>query len=292
MEITIDADSGFCFGVVHAIESAEKTLKEYGQLYCLGDIVHNNEEVSRLKKMGMNIINNEEMKNLRNHRVLIRAHGEPPSTYLLAEKNNLFIIDATCPVVLNLQKNVRKGFLEMEKKDGQVVIFGKKGHAEVIGLTGQTFNKAIVISSLEEIDTINFSKPLRLYAQTTQSLSTFKSLVELIGRKYAENKIKNPDFVWYDTICRQVSNRESSLRKFAYEHDVIIFVSGEKSSNGQVLFNICQSVNEHSYRVSSLGKLQKGWFSDCKKVGVCGATSTPRWLMEAVEEEIREIVNE
>jgi 4-hydroxy-3-methylbut-2-enyl diphosphate reductase len=289
MEITIDTDSGFCFGVVHAIESAEKTLLEHRQLYCLGDIVHNNEEVSRLKKMGMDVINNEEMQNLHNQRILIRAHGEPPSTYLLAEKNNLSIIDATCPVVLNLQKNVRKGFLEMEEKHGQVVIFGKKGHAEVIGLTGQTDNKAIVISSLDEINNIDFSKPLRLYAQTTQSLSMFKSLVELMGEKYAENKIENPDFVWYDTICRQVSNRESSLRKFAYEHDVIIFVSGEKSSNGQVLFNICQSVNQYSYRVSSLGKLQKQWFIGHKKAGVCGATSTPRWLMDAVAEEIREI---
>jgi 4-hydroxy-3-methylbut-2-enyl diphosphate reductase len=289
MEITIDADSGFCFGVVHAIESAEKALQEYGQLYCLGDIVHNNEEVSRLKKMGMEVINNEEMKRIYNQRVLIRAHGEPPSTYQLAIKNNLSIIDATCPVVLNLQKNVRKGFLEMKQKGGQVVIFGKKGHAEVIGLTGQTDNKAVVISSLDEIDTIDFLKPLRLYAQTTQSLSTFKSLVELINQKYKEHHIEHPDFVWYDTICRQVSNRESSLRKFAYEHDVIIFVSGEKSSNGQVLFNICQSVNKHSYRVSSLGKLQKEWFTGHKKTGVCGATSTPRWLMDVVGEEIRKL---
>jgi 4-hydroxy-3-methylbut-2-enyl diphosphate reductase len=290
MDITIDAHSGFCFGVVHAIESAEKTLKEYGRLYCLGDIVHNNEEVSRLKKMGMEVITNEEMKNLYNQRVLIRAHGEPPSTYLLAEKNNLSVIDASCPVVLNLQKNVRKGFLEMQEKDGQIVIFGKKGHAEVIGLDGQTDNKAIVISHLEEIDSIDFSKPLRLYAQTTQSLSMFTSLVQLIKEKYAETQTENPDFVWYDSICRQVSNRESSLRKFAYEQDVIIFVSGEKSSNGQVLFNICQSVNKHSYRVSSLGKLQKEWFFKHKKTGVCGATSTPRWLMEAVADEIRNLI--
>ncbi len=287
MEITIDQNSGFCFGVVHAIEAAEKTLQHQKQLYCLGDIVHNNEEVSRLKEMGMVVIDKAEMETLHNQCVLIRAHGEPPSTYELAEKNNLFIIDATCPVVLKLQKNVCKGFLEMEERNGQVAIFGKKGHAEVIGLTGQTNNKAIVISSLEEIDTIDFSRPLRLYAQTTQSLSTFQSLVELIRQKYIEYGSEKPDFVWYDTICRKVSNREYSLRKFAYEHDVIIFVSGEKSSNGLILFQICRSVNERSYMISSEKGLQKEWFTNCKSVGVCGATSTPMWLMNTIAEKIK-----
>ena len=287
MEITIDAHSGFCFGVVHAIESAEKALKEYGQLYCVGDIVHNNEEVSRLKNLGMEVIDLQEMEQCKNQRVLIRAHGEPPSTYQLATKNNITIIDATCPVVLNLQKNVRKGFLEMQEKQGQIVIFGKKGHAEVIGLVGQTENKAIVVSSLEEIATIDFSKPLRLYAQTTQSLSTFKQLVNMIQNKYVECQINKPDFVWYDTICRKVSNREEILKKFACEHDVIIFVSGEKSSNGQILFNICQSVNQACYMISSTGKIQKHWFDNCKQVGICGATSTPMWLMNAIAEEIK-----
>jgi len=177
----------------------------------------------------------------------------------------------------------------METKNGQVAIFGKKGHAEVIGLTGQTDNKALVITNLEEIDRINFSKPLRLYAQTTQSLSTFKSLVELIEQKYSNYSSEKPDFIWYDTVCRQVSNREYSLRKFAYEHDVIIFVSDEKSSNGLVLFQICQSVNERSYMISSENDLQKQWFSNCKKAGVCGATSTPRWLMNAIAEKINTI---
>jgi 4-hydroxy-3-methylbut-2-enyl diphosphate reductase len=289
MEITIDQNSGFCFGVVHAIEAVEKSLQKQGQLYCLGDIVHNNEEVSRLKQMGMKVIDKETMKTLCNQNVLIRAHGEPPSTYRLAKENNLSIIDATCPVVLKLQKSVRKGFLEMRQKNGQVILFGKKGHAEVIGLTGQTNNTAIVVSEIEEINLIDFSKPSRLYAQTTQSLSTFKLLVELIKQKYVEHGHEEADFIWFDTICRQVSNREYSLKQFAYEHDVIIFVSGEKSSNGLVLFQICQSVNERSHMISSANDLQKKWFTDCKKTGVCGATSTPMWLMNNVAEKIKTI---
>ncbi|MDR0605652.1 MAG: 4-hydroxy-3-methylbut-2-enyl diphosphate reductase [Bacteroidales bacterium] len=287
MEITIDQNSGFCFGVVHAIEAVEKSLHNQGQLYCLGDIVHNSEEVSRLKKMGMKVIDKETMKTLYNQNILIRAHGEPPSTYQLAKENNLSIIDATCTVVLKLQKSVRKGFLEMKQKNGQVILFGKKGHAEVIGLTGQTENTAIVISELEEIDVVDFSKPSRLYAQTTQSLSTFKSLVELIKQKYIEQGYEDADFIWYDTVCRQVSNREYSLKQFAYEHDVIIFVSGEKSSNGLVLFQICQSVNKHSHMISSANDLQKEWFINCRKTGVCGATSTPMWLMNNIAEKIK-----
>jgi len=290
MKIRIDENSGFCFGVVHAIEAVEKVLQTHGELYCLGDIVHNSEEVSRLKKMGMKVINKEEMKTLYNQSVLIRAHGEPPSTYQLAKENNLAIIDATCPVVLKLQKNVRQGFLEMEQKKGQVAIFGKKGHAEVIGLTGQTDNKALVISNLEEIDSIDFSNPLRLYAQTTQSLTVFKSLIELIKQKYAQYGFKNPDFIWYDTVCRQVSNRESNLQKFALKHDVIIFVSDEKSSNGLVLFQICRSVNKRCYMISTADDLQSQWFENCENVGICGATSTPRWLMNTVAERIGVVV--
>jgi 4-hydroxy-3-methylbut-2-enyl diphosphate reductase len=237
----------------------------------------------------MTVINKEEMRQLKNEKMLIRAHGEPPSTYQLAKENNISVIDATCTVVLNLQNIVRQGFLEIEQKNGQVVIFGKKGHAEVVGLCGQTNDTALVISSLEEIENIDFQKPVRLYAQTTQSLSTFKNLVRLINQKYIELGIENPDFVWHDTICRQVSNRENSLKQFATDHDTIIFVSGEKSSNGMVLYKICQSANEHSYRVSSLSELKKEWFICCKNVGVCGATSTPMWLMNAVAGEIKEI---
>ena len=289
MEITIDKNSGFCFGVVRAIEAAENELKNSNSLYCLGDIVHNNEEVIRLKNLGMRVINQTEMQQLTNKKMLIRAHGEPPSTYQLAKQNNITLIDATCTVVLNLQNIVRQGFLEIEPKNGQVVIFGKKGHAEVVGLCGQTRDTALVISSLEEIDSINFHRPIRLYAQTTQSLSTFKNLVKLIRQKHIELGIENPDFVWHDTICRQVSNREHSLKQFANDHDTIIFVAGEKSSNGMVLYKICQSANEHSYRVSSLSELKKEWFAGCKNVGVCGATSTPMWLMNAVAEEIKMI---
>ena len=291
MIITIDSKSGFCFGVVHAIEAVEKTLQNQNHLYCLGDIVHNNEEVSRLKEMGMEVIDTERMKTLSNQNVLIRAHGEPPETYKLAKKNNLSIIDATCPVVLELQKKVRKGYLAMKKKNGQVVIFGKKGHAEVIGLTGQTNNKAIVISNLNEIDAIDFSKPLRLYAQTTQSLSVYKSLVELIKTRYDLQGCEKPDFIWYDTVCRQVSNREVHLRKFALRHDVIIFVSGKESSNGLQLFQICKSVNSRSYMISSENDLQKSWFKDCKHTGICGATSTPMWLMNAIAEKVRLITS-
>ena len=286
MKITIDKKSGFCFGVVLAIEAVEKALQNQNHLYCLGDIVHNNEEVSRLKAMGMEVIDTENMKTLYNKSVLIRAHGEPPATYKLAKKNNLSIIDATCPVVLELQKKVRKGYLAMKRKKGQIAIFGKKGHAEVIGLTGQTSNNALIISSFKEIDTIDFSKPLRLYAQTTQSLSDYKSLVELIKTEYGLRGCENPDFVWYDTICRQVSNREAHLREFAMGHDVIIFVSGKESSNGLHLFQICKSVNKRSYMIASESDLQHEWFENCEHTGICGATSTPMWLMNAIAEKV------
>ena len=287
MDITIDKNSGFCFGVVRAIQAAENELKNSNFLYCLGDIVHNNEEVIRLKNRGMTVIAKEEMQRLKDQKMLIRAHGEPPNTYQLAKQNNIAVIDATCHVVLKLQNSVCQGYLEIESKNGQVVIFGKKGHAEVVGLCGQTNDTALVVSSLDEIDSIDFHRPVRLYAQTTQSLSTFKDLVKLINQKYMELGIEHPDFVWYDTICREVSNRENSLKQFASDHDIIIFVSGEKSSNGMVLYKICQSANEHSYRVSGLDELKKEWFDGCKNVGVCGATSTPMWLMNAIAEKIK-----
>ena len=289
MEITIDQNSGFCFGVVRAIQAAENELKNSNSLYCLGDIVHNNEEVVRLKKMGMTVINKAEMRELKDQKMLIRAHGEPPSTYQLAKQNNISVIDATCTVVLNLQNIVRQGYLEIEPKNGQVVILGKKGHAEVVGLCGQTKDTALVVSSLEEINAIDFHKPIRLYAQTTQRLSTFEELVKRINQKYVELGIENPDFVWHDTICRQVSNRENSLKQFASDHDTIVFVSDEKSSNGLILFQICQSVNASSYMISSERDLQAEWFANCRKVGICGATSTPMWLMNVVAEEIRKV---
>lgn len=290
MKIQIDEHSGFCFGVVNAINAAEKELASHGHLFCLGDIVHNNEEVSRLKKMGMDIIDHSQLASLHQQRILIRAHGEPPLTYQLAQQNNNFIIDATCPVVLKLQKNVQKGYCEMQKKQGQVVIFGKKGHAEVIGLVGQTNDSAIVISSIEEVKKLNFDIPMRLYAQTTQSLQTYKEIVQAIENQYKEGT-DNVDFVWYDTICRQVSNREESLKIFAQAHDVIIFVSGAKSSNGMILYEICKSVNKNSYLVSSVDKIDKNWFTNMESVGVCGATSTPLWLMESVAKQIEIEIN-
>ncbi len=290
MKIQIDEHSGFCFGVVNAINAAEKELASHGHLFCLGDIVHNNEEVSRLKKMGMDIIDHSQLASLHQQRILIRAHGEPPLTYQLAQQNNNFIIDATCPVVLKLQKNVQKGYCEMQKRQGQVVIFGKKGHAEVIGLVGQTNDSAIVISSIEEVKKLNFDIPMRLYAQTTQSLQTYKEIVQAIENQYKE-RTDNADFVWYDTICRQVSNREESLKIFAQAHDVIIFVSGAKSSNGMILYEICKSVNKNSYLVSSVDKIDRNWFANMESVGVCGATSTPLWLMESVAKQIEIEIN-
>lgn len=289
MKVNIDTHSGFCFGVVKAIDKAEKELATHGTLYCLGDIVHNGEEVARLNALGMITVDYEEFARLKGKRVLIRAHGEPPATYQTAEANQNNIIDATCSVVLKLQKNVRLGYLEMCRKNGQVVIFGKKGHAEVVGLVGQTNNEAIVISSIEEVELLDYHKPMRLYAQTTQSLSIYKKMVALIQENYLEHHQNNPDFVWYDTICRQVANREESLRQFAQSHDVVIFVAGEKSSNGKVLYNICQQENKHSYMVSSAQCLQPEWLLNANSVGVCGATSTPMWLMQAVAKEIENI---
>lgn len=288
MLVSIDKNSGFCFGVVKAIDTAEMELQKYTQIYCLGDIVHNNEEVFRLKKMGMKVLNHNDLEHIENSPILIRAHGEPPQTYNLIKKNNNTIIDATCAVVLRLQQNVKKGYLQMQEKNGQVVIFGKKGHAEVIGLVGQTDNTAIVISSIDEVESLDFHIPMRLYAQTTQNLNIYKSIVCAIENAYAICGNTNPDFVWFDTICRQVANREESLKKFAKSHDVIIFVAGEKSSNGMVLFEICKTVNTHSYLISSVDSIDIKWFNGVKSVGVCGATSTPFWLMENVANYIKE----
>ena len=289
MEINIDKHSGFCFGVVRAIDKAEKELAYNDTLYCLGDIVHNGEEVARLNALGMVVIDYDDLNHLYNKRILIRAHGEPPSTYQKAEAHSNHIIDATCSVVLKLQKSVRMGYLEMCKKNGKVVIFGKKGHAEVVGLVGQTNNEAIVVSNINEIEYLDYNKPMRLYAQTTQSLPIYKKIVTLIQENYIKNQQNTPDFVWYDTICRQVANREESLKLFAQSHDVIIFVAGEKSSNGKVLYNICQQENKHSYIVSAPQYIQAEWFLQSTSVGVCGATSTPMWLMEAVATKIKEI---
>ena len=288
MNITIDPHSGFCFGVVYAIEIAERELKLAKPLYCLGDIVHNNMEVNRLKEQGLVIIDHEDLKNLKNAKVLIRAHGEPPETYKIALQNNLSLIDASCPIVLKLQNEIQQGFHEIREKNGQIVIFGKEGHAEVNGLKGQTLEKAVVISHVNDIDKIDFFRPIRLYSQTTMSIEGFQTLVDLIIQKLQQvNPEGITDFVWDDSICRQVSNRSEMLRDFSSKHQVIIFVSGEKSSNGMFLFQICRNVNPKTFLVTRPEEIRADWFQGIQDVGVCGATSTPMWLMQKVAEEIR-----
>ena len=290
MNVTIDPHSGFCFGVVYAIEIAERELKNGSTLFCLGDIVHNNMEVNRLKELGLIIIDRDDLRDLHDVRVLIRAHGEPPETYALALKNNIELIDASCPIVLNLQNDIRHGFMEMQEKDGQIVIYGKEGHAEVNGLQGQTNGKAIVISDESDIEKIDFTRPIRLYSQTTKSISGFHHIVEIIGQRIMKDNPGIPgDFVWKDSICRQVSNRSGQLQNFASRFEVIIFVSGQKSSNGMILYKVCKSINPKTYLISSREEIKDEWFTEIENVGVCGATSTPMWLMEEVATAIREI---
>ncbi|MDP5169787.1 MAG: 4-hydroxy-3-methylbut-2-enyl diphosphate reductase [Bacteroidia bacterium] len=280
LSVEIDQHSGFCFGVVYAIEMAEDFLREHGSLYCLGDIVHNDKEVERLEAMGLKIITHEDMAALRDATVLIRAHGEPPSTYLLAMENNLELIDASCPVVLKLQNRVRQAY----SKESTIVILGKKGHAEVNGLVGQTSGKAIVISSVEEVDSLDIDGPVSLFSQTTKGT---KLLYEV--RKRMEEKFGEVHF--NDTICRQVSNREPELELFSAKHDLIIFVSGKKSSNGKALFATCHNINPNSYFISGPEELDPTWFEGRQSAGICGATSTPMWLMEEVAGAIKDLVN-
>jgi 4-hydroxy-3-methylbut-2-enyl diphosphate reductase len=272
LEVTIDNDSGFCFGVVYAIDMAEEILAEDGYLYCLGDIVHNDEEVSRLKLMGLKIISHEDLIHIKNEKVLIRAHGEAPETYRTALENNITLIDASCPVVLKLQNRIKNTYDSKEK----VLIFGKHGHAEVIGLQGQTNNEALVFQDIAELDNVELPQKFTLYSQTTKSTDKFYQIKdELISRGY-EVKAN-------DTICRQVSNRYDDLRKFVVHYDTIIFVSGKKSSNGKVLFEVCKQTNPNTYFISSEEELSLEMFNPQEKVGICGATSTPMWLMEKVK---------
>jgi 4-hydroxy-3-methylbut-2-en-1-yl diphosphate reductase len=272
LQVNIDKSSGFCFGVVYAIEMAEDILDNEGYLYCLGDIVHNDEEVERLTNRGLKIIDHEVLKNLRDEKVLIRAHGEAPSTYQLALENNLTLIDASCPVVLKLQNRIKNS----HDDDEQVVIFGKHGHAEVIGLQGQTDGKAIVFQDLAELDNVELPAKFTLYSQTTKSTDKFYHIKdELLSRGY-EVKAN-------DTICRQVSNRYEELEDFVSHYDKIVFVSGKKSSNGKVLYDVCKKHNDNSYFISNVEELDKGWFAENDSVGICGATSTPMWLMENVK---------
>ncbi len=287
MNIAIDKNSGYCFGVEFAIQMAEDEMTSGETLYCLGDIVHNSMEVERLTKKGLKIIDKEDLKTLHNCKVLIRAHGEPPETYALALENNIELIDASCPVVLKLQNRVKHAFDDMEMKEGQIVIYGQVGHAEVVGLTGQTRDKAIIITGENDLEKIDFNKPVTLFSQTTKSTQGFyhiKALIEERIKKVGKDHLT--EFDANDSICRQVSNREPQLQKFSKEHDVIIFVSGKKSSNGKALYGVCKNQNERSYFVENEKEVEASWFHEGDSVGICGATSTPMWLMENVAEKI------
>lgn len=275
LQVTIDKDSGFCFGVVYAIDMAEEILDEEGYLYCLGDIVHNDEEVARLKAKGLRIISHDDLQTLQNEKVLIRAHGEAPETYRIALENNITLIDASCPVVLKLQNRIKTSH-DVEEK---ILIFGKHGHAEVIGLQGQTNNEAIVFQDIDELDNVELPAKFTLYSQTTKSVDRFYQIKDELLRRGYEVKAN-------DTICRQVSNRYEDLGNFAEQYDKIIFVSGKKSSNGKVLFEVCKQVNPETHFISDPAELESSLFAENETVGICGATSTPMWLMKKVKETI------
>ena len=285
MQVTIDKNSGYCFGVEFAIKMAEDEMEEKEPLYCLGDIVHNDMEVKRLTEKGLVVIDREKLQELSNCKVLIRAHGEPPETYRLAIENNIELIDASCPVVLKLQHRVKNAFDKMERENGQIVIYGKKGHAEVIGLTGQTLEKAIVVMGDADLEKIDYTRPITLFSQTTKSTKGFYALSEKIEQKIKSTKgeLTEIDFNSNDSICRQVSNREPQLQRFSQENEVILFVSGKKSSNGMALYQVCLSENPRSYFIESEEEIELSWFQQVKKIGICGATSTPMWLMEQVK---------
>jgi len=289
MKITIDNNSGFCFGVVYAIEMAEEILKSEDTLYCLGDIVHNNKEVDRLHALGLKVINHKQLKKLKNCKVLIRAHGEPPSTYELALKNNIQLLDASCPVVLKLQNQIKGGYEQIKNLNGQVIIFGKEGHAEVAGLLGQTNNNAIVVASVDDLEKIDFKKSIYIYSQTTKSPKAYQEITLEIEKRVRMLNDANIKYIVNDTLCRQVSGREPQLKQFSNINDVIIFVSGRKSSNGKMLYQSCKDENKNSYFISDIDELESDWFIGVESVGICGATSTPRWLMESVEKAIQKI---
>lgn len=290
MTIEIDNNSGFCFGVVKAIETAETELEKNEHLYCLGDIVHNDAEVKRLEDKGLITIDKDTFKTLKNVKVLLRAHGEPPETYKIAKENNIELIDASCPIVLNLQKKVNKAYINISDIEGQLIIYGKEGHAEVVGLLGHTKNEGIVISSYDNFDKIDFTKPINIFSQTTKSRSGYLNIIEEIKKRMiAKQGNDDINFISNDSTCRQVSNRDVFLEEFASKHEIIIFVSGKKSSNGKILYQVCKSQNERSYFISDTDELDSSWFKESDSVGICGATSTPDWLMEKVKDEIKEM---
>lgn len=286
INIEIDDKSGFCFGVVNAIKKAEEELEKGNTLYCLGDIVHNSHEVDRLGQKGLFSIDHEQFRGLKKTKVMLRAHGEPPETYKWAAENKIEIIDATCPVVLQLQRKIKKIYDTRESAGVQIVIYGKIGHAEVNGLVGQTKGEAIVIESIDDLSKVDLTKDIRLFAQTTKSIDGLLKVVAEI------EKLKAPDtsFQYFDTICRQVSNRVPNIRKFAARHDLILFVSGKKSSNGKVLFNECLKFNTNSFLIEGSAEVKSDWLQNISSIGICGATSTPKWLMEEVESKIKELI--
>ncbi len=282
MEVIIDDNSGFCFGVVRAIGEAETALQNVGDVYCLGDIVHNRVEVQRLEKLGLHTVSHEDMKNLSGRTLLIRAHGEPPRTYKIAEELGIKIIDATCPVVARLQRRLRQAYDKMQEVGGSVVLLGKRGHAEVIGLTGQADDDVVVIESEADLDSIDFTRPIYFLSQTTQSIALFNKLAEDI-----KQRAKDVPITIDDTICRRVAGRESLLTEFARSVDLVIFVCGRKSSNGRVLYEVCRNANPNSYNVEESSEIEPAWLEGVERIGICGATSTPRWLMEQVAESIK-----
>ena len=276
MTIEIDQGSGFCFGVTRAIGKVEEELSKTDRLYCLGDIVHNGKECDRLQQMGLVTINHEQMRQMHNVKVLLRAHGEPPSTYVLARDRSINLIDATCPVVLHLQERIKKEYNADPEHKKQIVIFGKNGHAEVLGLVGQTEETAIIIESADEVEKLDFTRDICLYSQTTKPLDEFRKIVDYVQQHISPEAT----FTFYDTICRQVANRMPNIRNFALKHDVVLFVCGKKSSNGRVLFNECRKANPRSYMIDTASEIDVRWLQGCSSIGICGATSTPKWLME------------
>lgn len=285
MIVEIDKGSGFCFGVVNAINHAEKELVNTDVLYCLGDIVHNSLEVERLEAMGLRTIDHDDFTRLKDVKVLLRAHGEPPSTYKVAQENHIQIVDATCPVVLQLQKRIHRCYQETQNSHTQLVIYGKKGHAEVNGLVGQTEGTAIVVEKVDDLDRLDFTRDIALFSQTTKSLDGFRQVVAEIEKRIAPNV----QFNYYDTICRQVANRLPNIQKFAAEHDWVYFVAGKKSSNGKMLFEECRKANPHSCFISSAEEITDPLPDFVSTVGICGATSTPKWLMEKIAEKVKEL---
>jgi 4-hydroxy-3-methylbut-2-enyl diphosphate reductase len=291
MVVEIDKQSGFCFGVQNAVEIAEKALLRGEKVFSLGPIVHNDKEVERLSSLGLTSIDHDEFMKLKNCNVLIRAHGEPPETYITAEKNNITIIEATCPIVKRLQSKIKETWLKTKESNGQVLIFGKPGHAEVVGLLGQINNEGILVTGPDDLRQIDVNSPVYLFAQTTMSVKEYSNFSDILRSKMKENGISDPDknLIINKTICGQVSNREPHLKAFARKHDTIIFVSGRESSNGKMLYSVCKNINPDTYFVSSPEELDKSWFKGKNSVGICGATSTPKWLIEKIRDIISNI---